>query len=1012
MNIVAIVIIITSTIVLLSVIIVLSPGCISKKPKKSSTADVEDLQFKSTNRKNIDDFSRSELINPDSVMGSPGLNPNSGFSTPRDESMNPINDDSQGFNRPHRNPKPPKEDEKTRNRRIVEELVKKHQVFHRETFPLWTDEVFQRAQSSLLEVEPFTDPWKSPIPSSDDFQTGKWLRPAEIVDATDNELKIFAKTRYSDVHQSSVSDCSFCCSLSLLALHLERTGINYLKHLIYPQDENNEPVFNPSGHYFVKFYFNGGWRAVEVDDLFPVYEWSASKELTKEKPKSLLVAYSMDRTEFWVSIIEKAYTKMRGSGYNFSGSRSSLDLTFLANWIPGTTWKIKDEPKLADSYWNTLLEGYKSNTCLATISTADEKGKSQKTGPNGLAYNHAYAIVDVLVLSNGKKLLKIKNPWAHDRWNGAFSPTDKAVWTEELQKELNYDVTAALAEDDGIFFISFDDAKKCFDNCYVSFSPQSVPHKQTFPIVWPAAIQSKEQSLTAFQGPQFLVFKQKKQKFWFILEQFVMEGDLPVPKDSNDFPDFSELTFGLVLNAHQPTIVNNQDPITNRPQHPRAWHYNALGNISVTQGHIQAVHVTNEFEGYITVLPYIRRDELRDCEFLLHICSSDPVLAENVKPGLAKSDAFLVDKWEPTPLMYETAIYAAPFINLSARPDRPKSQFVTYLSSPTSTRPAMDKILPPSLIPFFHATSSFFSSQYCVSLLPNNPGAPRKKPLVEEVVNGMYFDSDFDKLRLVFQSDPNTPMAVQHGTYSPEPARWEHNQRSTNNPRGSWQFTGDPYKEYALRFFPVTLTLSPRIDILLLISPTLDHPNYFGSYKMSICAPNDYTVKIERLKEEWKTFPYTLFLHGCVNKDYPFHAGIRITQTTEIAWQYIFISDSRDSIAPTTRIYKRDVDPESPTLESVVEQTKTPWPNYTIYFEPDYCGNSRTVQVPSSFQGTQELPFGNMKNTKEMKASSPCGGGNLEPGEYMLRTTVTPEYPVYFVCFMWSDKPLTVFQKQ
>jgi calpain-7 len=39
---------------------------------------------------------------------------------------------------------------------------------------------------------------------------------------------------------------------------------------IYPQDQYRNPIYNPFGQYVVKLYVNGLWRAVTVDDFFPV----------------------------------------------------------------------------------------------------------------------------------------------------------------------------------------------------------------------------------------------------------------------------------------------------------------------------------------------------------------------------------------------------------------------------------------------------------------------------------------------------------------------------------------------------------------------------------------------------------------------------------------------------------------------------------------------------------------------------------------------------------------------
>jgi hypothetical protein len=45
---------------------------------------------------------------------------------------------------------------------------------------------------------------------------------------------------------------------------------SFLWELIYPQDEDGLPLFNPHGKYVVKLFVQGSWRMVQVDDVVPV----------------------------------------------------------------------------------------------------------------------------------------------------------------------------------------------------------------------------------------------------------------------------------------------------------------------------------------------------------------------------------------------------------------------------------------------------------------------------------------------------------------------------------------------------------------------------------------------------------------------------------------------------------------------------------------------------------------------------------------------------------------------
>ncbi|KAK2947171.1 putative Cysteine proteinase [Blattamonas nauphoetae] len=813
-----------------------------------------------------------------------------------------------------------------------------------------------------------------------------------------------------DVHQAAVHDCSVNCSLILLALHKARTGTDYLSHLIHPQDSTGTPIYNPNGHYYVKLYFNGGWRAVEIDDRFPVPNEWAQLELTAARPKALCCAFSMDRTEFWVSILEKAYLKMRGHGYDFPGSRTDIDLFIFAQWIPGPSWDIEKSRDLAEFHWKVLLDGYKSNTCLATVGTGRRNADSNKVGSNGLVGTHGYAVLDVLQLSDGTRLVKLKNPWARERWTGSFSPDDISSWTDRRQREANYDRKAAAETDDGVFFIRFEDIVMEFDHIYYSYTPRPFRHKKTFSFRWEVGKQTEHQHLNIFNACQFLLYKRKSQQIWLVMEQFLQPGDLQKKtEDESTLSDPTDALCGMIVMHHQSTSDGNQPP--KRPAHERVWTLSCQDTITVKQAMMVTKNLDNDFEGYFTVIPHVSPKTKVDCDFLLHICSTDIIDAEEIKEGPAEVDKVFEDSCTPTPLLFETAIRAAPTINLSADPNRPKSKFVTHTSSPTSLRLAMRDILPSSLIPFFHVSATYFSPQYRITLFPKYPNTPRKQPLIKTMQDGLYFDSAWNEFQYAFQTHPETPMFTKSRMYIRGTKKGTNEQLSTVTPRQDWSTMDNTPVEHEFITLAVDFSQNVKQDLLMMISPSFDRPRVFGSFKMICLPPLDFRIRVMKLKEEWNRCSYTLFLHGCLNQSHPLHLGLTVTETTNFTSQFIFISTKDTDIFPATWIYQKDEGPDTPTLPSAVESTKRPWPNYTLFLESDFAGSTETAHIPSKLVGTRQFPFGDMRNTKEVASSLLRGGGRLVEGEFVMRTTVKTDETVNFVCFLWSDEPLNVLEK-
>ena len=62
------------------------------------------------------------------------------------------------------------------------------------------------------------------------------------------------------------------------------------------------------------------------------------------------------------------------------------------------------------------------------------------------------------------KLVKLRNPWGDTEWVGDWSD-DSNLWTEEIRQQIrDQDILVEEAEEDGIFWMSFEDFKKFFDD--------------------------------------------------------------------------------------------------------------------------------------------------------------------------------------------------------------------------------------------------------------------------------------------------------------------------------------------------------------------------------------------------------------------------------------------------------------------------------------------------------------------------------------------------------------------
>lgn len=135
-----------------------------------------------------------------------------------------------------------------------------------------------------------------------------WIRPSEI--CSEPCIVYGNSPNYLNIKQTVISDCSFIASLAVSASYETRFGRKLVTSIVYPQTKDKKPVYNPFGKYMVKLHINGIARKVIIDDYFPVSKYG-----------QLLCSYSSNKSEFWISILEKAYMKVMG-GYDFPGSNS------------------------------------------------------------------------------------------------------------------------------------------------------------------------------------------------------------------------------------------------------------------------------------------------------------------------------------------------------------------------------------------------------------------------------------------------------------------------------------------------------------------------------------------------------------------------------------------------------------------------------------------------------------------------------------------------------------------
>ena len=67
--------------------------------------------------------------------------------------------------------------------------------------------------------------------------------------------------------------------------------------------------------------------------------------------------------------------------------------------------------------------------CCKTAGTP-LPGKTETLGRHGIISGHAYTLLDTAVV-NGTQIIKMRNPWDSESYNGPWSDSDTEKWTPE-----------------------------------------------------------------------------------------------------------------------------------------------------------------------------------------------------------------------------------------------------------------------------------------------------------------------------------------------------------------------------------------------------------------------------------------------------------------------------------------------------------------------------------------------------------------------------------------------------
>lgn len=145
----------------------------------------------------------------------------------------------------------------------------------------------------------------------------------------------------------------------------------------------------------------------------------------------------------------------------------------------------------------------------------------------------------------------MKNPWASKSWTGRYSAHDRASWANfTLRAELGYNPDEAAKHDDGIFWISWDDVLRYFQNIQLSWNPALFSHRVVTHKFWPGNQGPANDTFNIGENPQYVMVLSneaiaKNATVWVMLSRHVTKQE----QEGADVNDF--LTIHLLRNTEK-----------------------------------------------------------------------------------------------------------------------------------------------------------------------------------------------------------------------------------------------------------------------------------------------------------------------------------------------------------------------------------------------------------------------------------------------------------------------------
>ena len=189
---------------------------------------------------------------------------------------------------------------------------------------------------------------------------------------------------------------------------------------------------NAAGIYSIRLWNMGLPVSVVVDDYF-AFKQDNTPAFSKFSPSK----------EIWPMLLEKAIAKAIAN-YDFAAVGTPNDAMFILTGAPGSFFT--NSTKTAVQIFDQIISWFAAGNFVVASTTSMY---------SGIVAGHAYTVLGAYTLSNGEKVLKLRNPWAYGEWTAAYSDTDP-YWAAN---PVDAEAVGFKSQAEGIFFMTAADYK-------------------------------------------------------------------------------------------------------------------------------------------------------------------------------------------------------------------------------------------------------------------------------------------------------------------------------------------------------------------------------------------------------------------------------------------------------------------------------------------------------------------------------------------------------------------------